>query len=435
MAFTALLDGEIRGAWNVPKSANPKCIDCGDDMHVVSESVNGRMRHFRHNPDHSDTQSLGNGSNCGGGGGEGDPHKKWKNWAAERLNDIFGDRAEKTPSLEEPLAAPVSDKENRKADACVFFKEWDEQFGRGLAVEVQDKHKDKNKIMVQRDYDRQDIATVWLYPDDFGEKSFMFAEIDFRQRARDETPMKKIDPRWNVFGLLSEYSDDGHQQFFNTDQKQQITATLPIEWVIDKTDPSVTEWRSRFDTVHERVFRQTGWSTLFDAPEDVAPPVMNPHPGFTATLPLEWVSEHTDPTLSEWWQRFDSINQSVWNKQNWDDLFPGQSYNYEPEQSKSTSVPAIIPRDWLIHRYRPTVEQWERYFDTVPRFLRVINTDISKPGNIFNDVQCHVCGSYLHYTEADQKCKTCGEQFDLKWNLTTGRISDDAYNQLKSELK
>jgi hypothetical protein len=181
MAYTAIYDGEERGAWAIPAGEDAYCMECGERMRVWREAIDGTAEHLKH------IKNMGGGD--GGGtscrGGESDNHIKWKNFAAERLQEVFGDLAPTdTPAtVEERLAAPASDKEHRDADALIYFDPADEQFGRALAVEVQNENKDKDIDAVTEDYVRQGVAVVWLYEDDFNNDGCKLNQVDFRHKA------------------------------------------------------------------------------------------------------------------------------------------------------------------------------------------------------------------------------------------------------------
>jgi len=256
MAFTALYDDEERGAWSVPKGEDAYCTDCGDAMHVVSESSDGRARHFRHNPDHSG----GGGGGGGCSGGESDEHKKWKNFAAERLHELFGDRATDRATVEEPLAAPISDKQERAADACVFFENNDRQFGRGLAIEVQHKNKDKDKLAVERDYDRQGVATLWLTGDDFHDDGLRLTELDIRHRVREQTSICELTDKWvrvpargnstfsHVKLLPKTHENLVYEVHDPRDRQASVPAKIPTEF---------------FDQTALELWREHDWKALF----------------------------------------------------------------------------------------------------------------------------------------------------------------------------
>ena len=312
MAFTAIYNDEERGAWCVPKTETAYCTDCGEEMYIQSQSKDGRARHFNHYPDRNGSASGGGGGG-GCGGGESDEHKKWKNFAAERLHEVFGDRAASRASVEEPLAAPYSDKERRDADACVFFEEWDEQFGRGLAVEVQHKNKNKDKDAVQKDYAAQDVAVVWLTGDDFHDDGLRFGEVDFRHRARQQT---SICQNLDCFVKLS-------------------PGPLPPRYHFDK--PATL--------AHEHI--------------NYAHDPRHANYNVQATIIADWVI----PTTAEYWRDHD-----------WDARFRSPNGEYTerehrtqaaiPHRASSLTVEATIPQDW----YWPTTAEYWRDHDWDARF-------------------------------------------------------------------
>jgi hypothetical protein len=81
-------------------------------------------------------------------------------------------------------------------------------------------------------------------------------------------------------------------------------------------------------------------------------------------------------------------------------------------------------------RVPPIKATFYNHWGEPPNFHRA-DSDIDPPDNVFDDVQCRDCTHYIHYTEAPKFCKTCGTEFDLWWNLKTGRISNTAYGHLK----
>jgi len=302
MAFTAIYSGEERGAWRVPKTETAYCTDCGEKMYIESQSKNGRARHFNHYPDRNGSGSGGGG---GCGGGESDEHKKWKNFAAERLNEVFSDRAAARASVEETLAAPHSDKEDRDADACVFFEDWDEQFGRGLAVEVQHKNKDKDKEAVQKDYAGQDVAVVWLTGDDFHDDGLRFGEVDFRHYARQQTSICEnldcfiklspgpLPPRYHFdkpATLASEHINYAHDPRC---ANYNVQATIIADWIL----PTTAEY-----------WRDHDWDAAFRSPngeygerEHRAQAAIPERPStltVEATVPHDWYW----PTTAEYWR-------------------------------------------------------------------------------------------------------------------------------------
>lgn len=95
MAYTAIYDGEKRGAWAIPAGEDAYCEECDERMRVWREGADGTARHLKH------ISNMGGGDGGGGtdcGGGEDPDHVKWKNLAAERLQEIF----ETTPCKRRP---------------------------------------------------------------------------------------------------------------------------------------------------------------------------------------------------------------------------------------------------------------------------------------------------------------------------------------------
>lgn len=226
MAYTAIYEGEVKGAFQVPHKTDAFCQKCGERVRVWRESEGGTARHFKH------ISEMGGGSGGGSGcsGGEGDKHIKWKNFAAERLGEVFDGVQE--VAVEKRLAAPHTDKEHRDADAIALFEDRDDQLGLGIAVEVQHKNRDKDIEATTRDYLKQDIAVAWLYEDDFTADGCPMAEIDFRDRAADG-----VNPLMFRPGLLPH----GHPPRDYAEIKigilaeqseltQSVLATLPKEW-------------------------------------------------------------------------------------------------------------------------------------------------------------------------------------------------------------
>lgn len=249
MPFDGYYEGELCGVWEIPAGEDVVCKECGDVMRVWRESERGTARHLKH------IENMGGGDAGGsvshhGSCGESEEHVKWKNMAAERLSEVFGEISATRPVLEEPLAAPtnLSDTNRRRADAVVYFDSWDEQLGRGLAVEVQHKNKNKNKETVRLDYDRQDIAVVWLESGDFNSKGCLLNETDFRQRAFDSASIRDTVDNLHNRRVWYNYRPDVMKAIT---PGAEVPATLPAEF-FDKQ--SVELWRSQH------------WDDLFSPP-------------------------------------------------------------------------------------------------------------------------------------------------------------------------
>ncbi|WP_336134242.1 hypothetical protein [Natronomonas amylolytica] len=257
MAYTAIYEGEERGAFEVPFQEDAYCIECGARMRVWREAEDGTARHFK---EVGNMGGGGGGHAEGCGGGESDDHQKWKNFAAERLTEVFDNVAE--VSVEMPLAAPKTGKELRSADAAVMFEERDNQLGSGLAVEVQHKNESKDIEATTRDYVAQDAAVVWLSGDDFHADGCRLTEADFRKLAeqavsismfRDEN--HRSDSRFTEFEMLM-HKIRVDRELLNVEdcdyhlepRESHVPATLPPEW---HDEEALSIWRSQ------------DWSSLF----------------------------------------------------------------------------------------------------------------------------------------------------------------------------
>lgn len=308
MPYTARYNGEERGAWSVPKDETAYCTECGAPMMVVSKGVDGTARHFRHDiwkAGYSPPGGPGGGQSATCGGGEDDVHKKWKNFAAERLADVFGNRAAARPSVELRLAAPWSDSDYRDADAGVLFKNRDRQFGRGLAVEVQHKNDGKDTHAVAMDYQRQDIAVLWLYEDDFNRDGLPMTEVDIRHRVRSDTSICAMCDKWTKVplgaagqahpGRISHVRylvRTGQDKIFETidprDANRNVPAKLPSEW---------------FEEQAQRIWRNQHWEELFPDADGYGGGVvdMPPYPDAEFSIEINFAPLINREQWRQWW--------------------------------------------------------------------------------------------------------------------------------------
>lgn len=308
MPYTARYEGEERGAWSVPKNETAYCTECDAPMMIVSEGVDGTARHFRHNiwkAGYSPSGGNASGQRATCGGGEDDVHKKWKNFAAERLADIFGDRAATRPSVEVRLAAPWSDSDYRYADACVLFENADRQFGRGLAVEVQHKNDGKDIHAVAMDYQRQDIAVLWLYEDDFNRDGLPMAEVDIRHRVRSDTSICAMCDKWAKVG-----SDVVGREHSGVISHVRDPVRTGADKVLDVVDPREanrkvpaklpTEW---FDTQAQRIWRKQRWRDIFPDADGYGDEVvdMPPYPDTRFSIKIDFAQLIDREQWRQWW--------------------------------------------------------------------------------------------------------------------------------------
>ncbi|QIB79056.1 hypothetical protein G3A49_13295 [Haloferax volcanii] len=193
MPWIGLQNGEKVIPEGIENGTSVNCPDCGGKMYPRGPSSDGRARHFYH-PNGS--------SGCGGvgvSGGESDLHLKMKSLAVSRLRELFSDElAECVP--EKKMAAPVSNKDHRRADAFLRFEERDEQLGIGAVIEVQYRNEAKNLKETVSDYISQGYSIVWASEEDFADDRCLLDEEDIRQRARDEVWPNRVPDEysWNT---------------------------------------------------------------------------------------------------------------------------------------------------------------------------------------------------------------------------------------------
>lgn len=353
MAFTAIYEGEERGAWQIPQKTDAYCKECGEVMRVRSEGSDGTARHLLHKANLGGGPGGGDsGTDCGGG--ESDEHIKWKNFAAERLGEVFDNAAE--VRVEKPLAAPKTDKSERSADAAVMFEDFDEQLGHGLAVEVQHKNKDKDIEGTNRDYIAQDVAVVWLTGDDFHSKGCRLTEADFRKKAAEPADISMFKPirapEPTDFELEMK-TIQAVRESYNTEEcdyeleprQYSVPARLPREWY-DEQSLSIwrdQDWHSLFRC--ENVFGHYKSEQCLSAVQSS----LNDLEKLRITLP---------PDAVDW------LAQTLWDEQYWSTLFSrpeSRKYIYEVRNSLSSPTMRIdftdvIPETYMENKVKASEE-------------------------------------------------------------------------------
>ena len=168
MPYFGLLDGEKVIPPLVSDDVTVICPRCNGEMSVVQSYTRGGAfvsRHFRHhtqdqqstfNPEdgQSTFDAFGEGRDCPG---ESDAHQKMKSISYSRLEHEF-------PTATVEFESRV---DKRIADVLVTFDDPRVPYGKGIAVEVQYRHADKDVGAVTADYLEQGYSVVWLHEDDF----------------------------------------------------------------------------------------------------------------------------------------------------------------------------------------------------------------------------------------------------------------------------
>jgi len=258
MAYTALYEGEERGAYEIPFQTDATCLECGGRMRVWREAQDGTARHLNHVANMGGGE--GGGTDCSGG--ESNQHQKWKNFAAERLEEVFDNAAE--VAVEKQLAAPHTNKQHRDADAAVMFNQRDPQLGSGLAVEVQHKNFDKDIEATRKDYLKQDVSIAWVYEDDFSEDGCRLNETDFRDRAREDVSLLEFK---GASAVPWQLHVNTHVQPV-LERVRSRSETLNMEDCDHELEPRTFEVPARlpdefWDDEAMKIWRGQDWSDLF----------------------------------------------------------------------------------------------------------------------------------------------------------------------------
>ena len=313
MPYKGLHNGDAKPPQSVPEKTTVECPECGDAMHVVKshERETGAFvsRHFRHNRD--------DGHGGGGGGrscGESDEHIKLKSIAASKLEHIFEDNCWKY-ELEYTFGNTATDADHRQADALLLFDDPDEQLGQGVAVEVQYKNDSKDKHAVEKDYIENNISTVWVTPEDFGDHDMRLNEADIRDRARRAVwPEHAPDRRtW----WTPEHSPD-HLRWENNGVDRFQIGRLDVMSDRHSRELSVpaTFREPLVDTIR---YRESDWSALFtDYPErhfrlQTTVPRIDSGTSIPAFVAEEWLDTQRYTTTA-WSSLFDDNKPEWWQK-------------------------------------------------------------------------------------------------------------------------
>jgi hypothetical protein len=92
----------------------------------------------------------------------------------------------------------------------------------------------------------------------------------------------------------------------------------------------------------------------------------------------------------------------------------GDDYLLSPETTDPTEIPMTLPPECYISLVR------DYSSDNEP----------PKPSSPFSDIQCRVCGHYNHVSDATHSCGHCDTQYDIEWNIETGRIEQADVSEL-----
>jgi predicted RNA-binding Zn-ribbon protein involved in translation (DUF1610 family) len=248
---------------------------------------------------------------------------------------------------------------DKRADAVLEFESSHPEYGLGFAIEYQHKNEGKDLEQTETVYARNGFTTLWLWESEFDIEGRKRPEVRLFD-GRVCTPFPKGLP------------ESAHENDTDTDLVPPATnphpgfpATLPLDWVAENTDPTVDEWRSRVDRMPQNLFRDTWWYALFRPGVEIKKNKNFQTPAIPATLPLDWVAENTNPTVEEWRSRIDELNETVFRDESWENLFdhPDNRLPHFPHPG----IQATLPLDWLVENTDPTVDEWRSRIGKVPQ--------------------------------------------------------------------
>lgn len=218
MPFLALHDGTEVIPNQVQKDAFLECPKCGDQLKIRdSHRRKGSFvaRHFYHAAEEE--------TDCGG---ESPPHLRMKSIAYSKLTTEYPDA---TIGLEKQLG-------DRRADILVEFPQPRFPEGRGIGVEVQHKHEDKDVDAVTAEYLTAEYSVLWL-----GEEDFSGFNVD----------LSGILPTW-PHAVQHDFSDGYHGVIHWLRQPKpanpSIDVVLPREYLAEHSEGLRRAWEyGKFD--------------------------------------------------------------------------------------------------------------------------------------------------------------------------------------------
>jgi hypothetical protein len=247
MPYLGLRDSEPVMPLDVSPDETVLCPLCEGEMGVRESHRNrGKFiaRHFFHR----------SSADCGG---ESDIHKRMKTIAAVKLGQIFESA---TITAEQQIG-------DRFADVCAEFATPLKPFGKGLVVEAQHKHKEKNIGAVTHEYLEEGYSVYWAYQSDFDGHDMEFTEKRVRRVWPDAVPLTEgvegyAEPVRNL--LASEHPPVEIEVPFPPDYWRTHARELgsPVQH-----DQQATGWWNIDDAWLHGKGGEIAWFTLLRAPD------------------------------------------------------------------------------------------------------------------------------------------------------------------------
>ncbi|WP_254824921.1 hypothetical protein [Haloglomus halophilum] len=367
MPVFGIYQGNRRHVSEVPFREDTQCPECGGRLRKWREASDGTIPHFKH------TDAMGHGEGGRGSSSacitvaESEEHKHWKHLAEAKLRALFGERLEFL-GQEYRLEAPVSGKEHRDADVAARFVDRDEQFGEGLAIEVQHKNVSKDIQGTTDDYVAQDFAVAWLDSNDFGRYKCKLDETDLRHRTRQAVWPERVPPRSQWGSAPASYRE--LMQSRSVDKllkkyEQGAPATLPLEW---------------HDEQARRIWRTQDWESLFSR-SDVPRWILR---GLVSTQSHGPLPHPTLPPVFA-----DQMAATLWNAHPWKQKFePAEDYLSDITEGRSRRTAEVAFAPWFDE------ETWKRWW---------------RDGAVYHDHKLAEVIVRLNTENASRRCTDCGE--------------------------
>lgn len=171
MPFRGLRDGEVVVPATVPNQKPVSCPECGDTMYARGGEK--RARHFYHVDDSA-------GEVCPSTSpGESSIHARCVALAVATLQETFSSQAAYCAAeVQIDVSESGSGNRTRQADALVEFAEENPFFGKGLIIEVQHRHHEKDIRTTTHDYLTKGYSVAWLSSGDFGEEKLDYSVVN-----------------------------------------------------------------------------------------------------------------------------------------------------------------------------------------------------------------------------------------------------------------
>lgn len=165
-------DGGVVVPASVPDGEPVSCPTCGETMYA--RGGKDRARHFYHNTPR------------GGGGGcslasesESSTHARCVALAVAALQEEFESQASKCGAeIQIDVSGSGSGNQTRRVDSLLEFESENPFFGKGLIIEVQHQHEEKDIQETTHDYLSAGYSVVWLSSQDFGEERLDYSIVD-----------------------------------------------------------------------------------------------------------------------------------------------------------------------------------------------------------------------------------------------------------------